>query len=52
MKVSAARLGDILQTSAGAAHGSLGALPAARGDIVFSDVTFRYRPDRLRSWRI
>uniref|UniRef100_A0A7C1SX46 Type I secretion system permease/ATPase n=1 Tax=Agrobacterium albertimagni TaxID=147266 RepID=A0A7C1SX46_9HYPH len=46
VKVSAARLGDILQHPQEPRTGSLGALPAARGDIVFSDVTFRYRPDR------
>lgn len=46
VKVSAARLGDILQHPQEPRTGSLGALPSARGDIVFSDVTFRYRRDR------
>ncbi len=46
VKVSAARLGDILQHPQEPRTGSLGALPAARGEIVLSDVTFRYRPDR------
>jgi subfamily B ATP-binding cassette protein HlyB/CyaB len=46
VKVSAARLGDILNHPQEPRVGSLGALPQARGEISFSDVTFRYRPDR------
>jgi subfamily B ATP-binding cassette protein HlyB/CyaB len=45
VRVSADRLGDILGHPQEPRNGSLGALPAARGRIVLSDVTFRYRPD-------
>lgn len=45
VRVSAERLGDILSHPQEARTGSLGMLPAARGKIVLSGVTFRYRPD-------
>ena len=46
VRVSAERLADILEHPQEPRNGSLGALPAARGKIEFSSVTFRYRPDR------
>lgn len=46
VRVSAERLADILDHPQEPRNGSLGALPPARGRIEFSDVTFRYRPDR------
>ncbi|WP_431323600.1 peptidase domain-containing ABC transporter [Rhizobium sp. YTU87027] len=46
VRVSADRLSDILNHPQEPKNGSLGSLPPARGQIVLSDVTFRYRPDR------
>ncbi len=46
VRVSAARLADILDHPQEPRHKSLGALPRARGQIELSDVTFRYRADR------
>jgi subfamily B ATP-binding cassette protein HlyB/CyaB len=46
VRVSAARLSDILDHPQEARTGFTGSLPPARGDIEFNDVTFRYRPDR------
>ncbi|WP_245362243.1 type I secretion system permease/ATPase [Rhizobium sp. NXC14] len=46
VRVSAERLSDILNHPQEPKNSSLGALPAAVGSIQFSDVTFRYRPDR------
>lgn len=46
VKVSAARLADVLDHPQEPRNGSLGALPSARGRVVLSDVTFRYRADR------
>ncbi|WP_208112130.1 peptidase domain-containing ABC transporter [Zavarzinia compransoris] len=45
VRVSADRLGDILGHPQEPRNGALGALPPARGRIVLSGVTFRYRPD-------
>jgi subfamily B ATP-binding cassette protein HlyB/CyaB len=46
VRVSTDRLSDILNHAPEPKSGSLGALPPARGKVMFSDVTFRYRPDR------
>ena len=47
MRISVARLGDILNEKVEAAAGAgRAALPAIRGDIQIDGVTFRYRPDR------
>lgn len=46
MRISVARLGDVLNTPAEPAYNPNRAnLPAIRGDIHFDGVTFRYRPD-------
>lgn len=45
VRVSIDRLGDILSFPAEPRGASLGALPPAKGRVVFKDVTFRYRPD-------
>jgi ATP-binding cassette, subfamily B, bacterial HlyB/CyaB len=45
VRVSIDRLGDILSFPAEPRGASLGALPPAKGRIVFSDITFRYRPE-------
>lgn len=46
VRVSTDRLSDILNHAQEPRVGSLGALPQAKGKVAFSDVTFRYRPDR------
>jgi len=45
VKVSMARIGDILESRPEQSPGSLSALPPPRGDILFKDVTFRYTPN-------
>lgn len=45
VRVSADRLGDILSHPIEPRGAALGALPPARGRIILSDITFRYRPD-------
>jgi ATP-binding cassette, subfamily B, bacterial HlyB/CyaB len=45
VRVSIDRLGDILAFPAEPQGASLGALPPAKGRVVFKDVTFRYRPE-------
>ena len=45
VRVSIDRLGDILSFPPEPKGASLGALPAATGRIVFTGVTFRYRPE-------
>ncbi|CAK0770789.1 Toxin RTX-I translocation ATP-binding protein [uncultured Gammaproteobacteria bacterium] len=47
MRISVARLGDILNTPAERRQdGSRSALPALHGRVTLDGVTFRYRPDR------
>ena len=43
--ISMARLGDILNTRSELPQQSASALPALRGEVVFEQVRFRYRPD-------
>ena len=45
VRVSIDRLGDILSHPTEPKGAALGALPPAKGRIVLSDITFRYRPD-------
>ncbi|TAN74311.1 MAG: type I secretion system permease/ATPase, partial [Magnetospirillum sp.] len=47
MRISVDRLGDILNARPeAAAQSGRQALPAIRGEVAFTDVVFRYRPDR------
>jgi subfamily B ATP-binding cassette protein HlyB/CyaB len=45
MRISVERLGDILNTPIEPTQASRGALPPLAGNVVFDNVSFRYRPD-------
>lgn len=46
MRISVERLGDILNTKTeGGGGASASSLSTVKGDILFDDITFRYRPD-------